>query len=825
MLTPHEPRLVRKLVPPLTELINTTPAMSLLYECIQTSIVGGMLTDGREGDALAATCVDKLSAFLTDADQNCENYPPCPLCARPPRQSKLILLLIYQTVRYIALVALVKILPSHPHLLSPHHDTILACVDDPDMSIRLRALDLVEGMVDRSTLRPIVTRLMIHLRPSASAPASAASHLAAQQAAKGPAAPLAVPAVLSAAYRGSLIALILRVCAQATYGLVTNFQWYLDVLVELAHLALGLGAEGGAGEEGVLGGGSGVSVGTKVRDQLVDVTARVKAIRPYAVQKMASLLEDESFLEGGDGADGAAVLGAAAWICGEYCRELVDPRPVIAALFGSSTSGTLPPKILASYAHNGVKVYAAWLAALADNWDEADLAQIRSVTGALEAQLAVCAGSDDVELQERGAELGQALELVRRGLDAPRPVPASAGGFGSERLADEADELGSLDAPALAPACLGVLGACFFSHELNPVNPKAQGMVGVPDGLDLEEEIVAGSSREWYAVRDAGEGEGTGAREVDEFGRPTGRAVAAAAEQARLAGANGRKKKGVAKGSKKGKGREVEDDPEELAKVSLDGAVPVGQSCKVANACFSRVAVFAAQSGSPGTPAGRPLLRRPLARPARPSRRRRRRLDPDRRPLARLWGARTRTPAAARADAAAGVCRGGRGDAGGTVEGGGDAACDCGGGGGGEGGRGGGGGGGGGGGRGGGGEGGEGGEEEEEGGGGEGEEEEEGQAGRAGMSELFAGARLAGGRGGGGLVMRRLPFQLGTFAPVASTRCWTRRVPPYLRQEPAGLRHPGLARYPSYTGSLHWDYYTSTHTSLVVSCATNATVA
>ena len=70
VLTPHEPRLVRKLVPPLTELINTTPAMSLLYECIQTSIVGGMLTDGREGDALAATCVDKLSAFLTDADQN-----------------------------------------------------------------------------------------------------------------------------------------------------------------------------------------------------------------------------------------------------------------------------------------------------------------------------------------------------------------------------------------------------------------------------------------------------------------------------------------------------------------------------------------------------------------------------------------------------------------------------------------------------------------------------------------------------------------------------------------------------------------------------------
>jgi len=42
-LTPIEPRLVRKLLPPLTNLISTTPAISLLYECVRTCIVGGML--------------------------------------------------------------------------------------------------------------------------------------------------------------------------------------------------------------------------------------------------------------------------------------------------------------------------------------------------------------------------------------------------------------------------------------------------------------------------------------------------------------------------------------------------------------------------------------------------------------------------------------------------------------------------------------------------------------------------------------------------------------------------------------------------------------
>lgn len=39
-LCPLEPRLAKKLVEPLTDLIHSTPAMSLLYECISTVLVG-----------------------------------------------------------------------------------------------------------------------------------------------------------------------------------------------------------------------------------------------------------------------------------------------------------------------------------------------------------------------------------------------------------------------------------------------------------------------------------------------------------------------------------------------------------------------------------------------------------------------------------------------------------------------------------------------------------------------------------------------------------------------------------------------------------------
>jgi AP-3 complex subunit delta-1 len=42
---------------------------------------------------------------------------------------------------------MVKIVPSHPHLVAEYQGTILASVDDQDISIRMRALELVSTMV------------------------------------------------------------------------------------------------------------------------------------------------------------------------------------------------------------------------------------------------------------------------------------------------------------------------------------------------------------------------------------------------------------------------------------------------------------------------------------------------------------------------------------------------------------------------------------------------------------------------------------------------------------------------------------------------------
>ena len=69
-----------------------------------------------------------------------------------------------QTVRYVALLAFNRIVTSHAHLVSVHEDVILSCIDEPDISIRMQALDLSARMVNYSNLVTVIERLMLQLK-------------------------------------------------------------------------------------------------------------------------------------------------------------------------------------------------------------------------------------------------------------------------------------------------------------------------------------------------------------------------------------------------------------------------------------------------------------------------------------------------------------------------------------------------------------------------------------------------------------------------------------------------------------------------------------
>ena len=259
--------------------------MSLLYECINTviavliSISSGMPNHS----ASIELCVQKLRILIEDRDHN---------------------------LKYLGLLAMSKILKTHPKSVQTHKDLILACLDDKDESIRLRALDLLYGMVSKKNLMEIVGKLLGHM-----------------ERAEG------------STYRDELLFKVIEICSQGSYQFVTNFEWYLVVLVELIQLE------------------ANSRHGAVIATQLLDVAIRVQAVRAFAVKEMTTLLDNFPETIGArQNANSSMyeVLYAAAWIVGEFSEHAVDLAETLSVLMKSRPS--LPGHIQAVLVQNMVKV-------------------------------------------------------------------------------------------------------------------------------------------------------------------------------------------------------------------------------------------------------------------------------------------------------------------------------------------------------------------------------------------------------------------------------------------------------------------------------------
>ncbi|XP_061046822.1 AP-3 complex subunit delta-1 [Eubalaena glacialis] len=377
-LTPLEPRLGKKLIEPLTNLIHSTSAMSLLYECVNTVIaVLISLSSGMPNhSASIQLCVQKLRILIEDSDQN---------------------------LKYLGLLAMSKILRTHPKSVQAHKDLVLQCLDDKDESIRLRALDLLYGMVSKKNLMEIVKKLMTH-----------------------------VDKAEGTTYRDELLTKIIDICSQSNYQHITNFEWYISILVELTRL-------------------EGTRHGHLIAAQMLDVAIRVKAIRRFAVSQMSALLDSAHLVASSTQRSGICeVLYAAAWICGEFSEHLQEPQQTLEAMLRPKVT-TLPGHIQAVYVQNVVKLYAA---ILQQQERAADTQAAQEVTQLLVERLPQFVQSADLEAQERASCILQLVKHVQK-LQA-RDVPV-------------AEEVSAL-----------------FAGELNPVAPKAQKKVPVPEGLDLD---------------------------------------------------------------------------------------------------------------------------------------------------------------------------------------------------------------------------------------------------------------------------------------------------------------------------------------------------
>ena len=137
-LVSEEPRLARKLLEPLVTIIQNTTAKSLQFECINTVTLALPYTKREDGsDAknvpiVVKLCSDNLKQFIEDPDQN---------------------------LKYLGLVGLVNLMQSHPKAVIDHREHVLKCLNDDDVTIRTRALELLSGMVTRRNIVDLVQHL------------------------------------------------------------------------------------------------------------------------------------------------------------------------------------------------------------------------------------------------------------------------------------------------------------------------------------------------------------------------------------------------------------------------------------------------------------------------------------------------------------------------------------------------------------------------------------------------------------------------------------------------------------------------------------------
>lgn len=244
--------------------------------------------------------------------------------------------------------------------------------------------------------------------------------------------PPSLVSILDTSDRAEIINRILSICSKDTYANITNFEWYISILVDLVRV-------------------KGVDVGNLLAAQLVDVAVRVAEVRQYAVAAVVKLLEDDILLgSASQDVNNCGVLWAAAWIVGEFRMFVEEPADVLDRLLASGVT-RLAPTVQAVFLQNVLKLYGHWAASETTS-QQALSEQTRRILQNLEKFKL----SSDLEVQERACEVYEILNLIH--LDGP--------------ATDVLEEVNAL-----------------FAGELNPVAPKAQKRVPIPEGLDLDQWI------------------------------------------------------------------------------------------------------------------------------------------------------------------------------------------------------------------------------------------------------------------------------------------------------------------------------------------------
>lgn len=364
----------------------------------------------------------------------------------------------------------------------------MSCVDDPDISIRLQALELGAGMVDSESLITVVERLIKQLR-KVSLPADPVSNgrirlveiePAADSEGDDPEEQLQSPKqdmddfpALPSEYRIIIMSQILEMCSRNTYSNIADFEWYLGILVQLGRLASTLGNPCRLPQDGDQFPShdapqqTAQDIALAIGRELRNVAVRVNSVRTQAVGAAAALADihgaDLSFSSHGSG--GHAVLGHAVWILGEFANNLPDAHETLNSLIHPLV-GSLPDTIISSYLQAVPKVLISTISREEFSWNLERKSMMALLLARILHFLEPLTTHPSLDVQERSVELVELIRITTQAVNNHDEENASG--------------------PLLLTT---VLPALFTGSNLNPVAPNAQKKVPLPSTLELDTQL------------------------------------------------------------------------------------------------------------------------------------------------------------------------------------------------------------------------------------------------------------------------------------------------------------------------------------------------
>lgn len=353
----------------------------------------------------------------------------------------------------------------------------MECIDSPDITIRIQALNLVKGMVSSDNLMSIVGRLMRQLktstssgRPSAQAHDANSDEEADAEVAIDPREREAEQAPpLPEDYKIEVIERILTMCSQSNYNNVVDFEWYIDIFTQLVRMApVPRQLDETLDHNNTTTKPSAGGVSEKIGNELRNVAVKVNAIRPAAVDAAEMILKQFASEATSTQPVTSGALAPLAWMAGEYCDQVASPEDTLGHLLQIIPRARYPD-VLASCLQAVLKIFAHVTGSYYD-WTPERKAKTSLLLARIIHVLEPLVLNPNLEVQERAVEFTELLKLTSEAVS------------GQPATNDEFQQ----DPPLLLTQAIPSL---FTGWELNSVAITAQRNVPLPDGLDLDEPI------------------------------------------------------------------------------------------------------------------------------------------------------------------------------------------------------------------------------------------------------------------------------------------------------------------------------------------------